>query len=112
MEKLPCVTKESQASVMAEVTKELNKSLRQSMTEDQQEASLIFYGTLCQWMMELFGYLPPEEQSRILTNCQMWLNVGILLGKSPQKLVEILDAADAEIGYFPVPSWLSDNPIA
>lgn len=108
MKELPCVSKESQRPVMAELTRQLKSALGESMTKEQQEAASIFYGTLCQLMMEFFGYLPADEQSRILVNCQTWLNVGLLLGKSPQKLVEILDAANAEINDVTFPDWVSE----
>ena len=107
MTELSCVSKNSQRPVMAELTKQLKSVLSERMTREQQEASTVFYGTLCQMMMDIFGYLPTEEQSRILVNCQMWLDVGILIGKSPQKLVEILDAVNAEVESFSVPDWVS-----
>lgn len=106
MKELQCISKESQRPVMAELTRQLKSALGERMTREQQEAAAVFYGTLCQLMMEIFGYLPAEEQSRILVNCQMWLNVGLLLGKSPQKLVEILDTANAEVATFSVPDWV------
>lgn len=107
MKELPCVSKDSQRLVMAELTRQLKSALGERMTREQQEASTVFYGTLCQLMMEIFGYLPAEEQSRILVNCQLWLDVGLLIGKSPQKLVEILDAVNAEVETFSVPDWVS-----
>jgi hypothetical protein len=107
MKELQCVLKDSQRPVMAELTKQLKSALGERMTREQQEAATVFYGTLCKMMMDIFGYLPAEEQSRILVNCQMWLDVGLLIGKSPQKLVEILDAANAELGTFSVPDWVS-----
>lgn len=107
MKELPCVSKDSQRPVMAELTRHLKSALGERMTREQQEAATVFYGTLCKMMMDIFGYLPAEEQSRILVNCQLWLDVGLLIGKSPQKLVEILEAANAEVGIFNVPDWVS-----
>ena len=107
MKELPCVSKESLRPVMAELTRQLKPALGERMTREQQEAATVFYGTLTKLMMGIFSYLPAEEQSRILVNCQMWLDVGLLMGKSPQKLVEILDAANAEVGTFSVPDWVS-----
>jgi len=107
MTELSCVSKESQKPVMAELTRQLKTALDERMTGEQQEAAAVFYGTLCQLMMKIFGYLPDEEQSRIMVNCQMWLDVGILIGKSPQKLVEILDAVNAEVESFSAPDWMS-----
>lgn len=107
MKELPCVSRESQRPVMAELTRQLKSALGERMTREQQEAAAIFYGTLTKLMIDIFGYLPAEEQSRILVNCGVWMDVGILIGKSPQKLVEILDAANAEVGTFNVPDWVS-----
>ena len=107
MKELPRISRESRRPVMDEVTKQLKPALGERMTREQQEAATIFYGTLCHLLMETFGYLPAEEQSRILVNCQMWLDVGILIGKSPQKLVEILDVVNAEVESFSAPDWMS-----
>ena len=109
MKELPCVSKESQRPVMAELTRQIKSALGEGMTREQQEANIIFYGTLCQLMMEIFGYLPAEEQSRILVNCQTWLDVGLLEGRAPQKLVEILDAAKAKVESVAVPDWVSNG---
>ncbi len=108
MTELPCVSKESRRPVVEELTKEIKNCLGEPMTEDQQEAATVFYGTLCQMMTEIFGYLPAEEQSRVLVNCRSWLGVGLLLGKSPQKLVEILDTVNAEINDVHFPDWVSE----
>ena len=107
MKELPRISREFLKPVMDELTRELKSVLNERLTREQQEASTIFYGTLCHMLMEIFGYLPAEEQSRILVNCQTWLDVGMLMGKSPQKLVEILDAANAEVNSIRVPDWVS-----
>jgi len=109
MTELPCVAKESQRPVVDELTREIKKCLGEPLTGDQQEAATVFYGTLCELMTEIFGYLPADEQSRILTNCRSWLGVGLVLGKSPQKLVEILDKVNAEIKDVRFPDWVSDR---
>ncbi len=94
---------------MEGLTRELKPVLDERLTREQQEASLIFYGTLCDLLMEIFGYLPAEEQSRILVLCQTWLDVGLLEGRAPQKLVEILDAVKGEVESVPVPDWVSNR---
>ncbi len=109
MTDLPCVSKESQRTVVDELTRQIKDCLGEPMTEDQQEAATVFYGTLCQMMTEIFGYLPADEQSRILENCRSWMGVGMLLGKSPQKLVDILDKVNAEINNVRFPDWVSDR---
>lgn len=111
MKELPCVSKESLRPVMDELTRQLKSTLNERLTREQQEASTIFYGTLCHLLMEIFGYLPAEEQSRILVNCQTWLDVGLLEGRAPQKLVEILDTAKAKVESVPVPDWVSGQPV-
>ncbi len=107
MKELPRISREFLKPVMDELTRELKSVLNERLTREQQEASTIFYGTLCHLLMENFGYLPAEEQSRILVNCQTWLDVGLLEGRAPQKLVEILGTAKAEVESVPVPYWVS-----
>ncbi len=107
MKELPRISREFLKPVMDELTRELKSVLNERLTREQQEASTIFYGTLCHLLMENFGYLPAEEQSRILVNCQTWLDVGLLEGRAPQKLVEILGTAKAEVESVPVPDWVS-----
>jgi hypothetical protein len=110
MKELPRISREFLKPVMDKLTRELKSVLEERLTREQQEASTIFYGTLCHLIMDIFGYLPAEEQSRILVNCQTWLDVGLLQGRAPQKLVEILDAAKAKIESVPVPDWVSGQP--
>ena len=111
MKELPYVSREFHTQIMDGLTREVKAVLGERMTREQQEAATIFYGTLLRLMMEIFDYLPAEEQSRILVNCGTWMNVGIMIGKSPQKLVEILDAAKAKVEAFSVPEWVSiDTP--
>jgi len=108
--KEPCISRESLKPVMDELTRQLKPALDERMTREQQEAASIFLGTLRHLMMEIFGYLPAEEQSRILVNCGTWFNVGLLMGKSPQKLVEILGTVKARVETVNVPDWVSGQP--
>ncbi len=109
MKEILSVSKEYRGPVMAEMSREITDILGEPLTASQQKATAVFYGVLCQLMMEIFGYLPSEEKSRILVNCQTWLDLGLLMGKSPQKLVEILEKVNAEIQSVPVPDWVSEN---
>jgi len=63
-------------------------------------------GTLFRQSSVLFGYLPPEEQSHILTACGAWFNFGLLAGKDPGKLVDILEKANPVIEDIELPDWM------
>jgi len=63
-------------------------------------------GTLFRLSSVLFGYLPPEEQSNILVACGAWFNFGLLAGKDPGKLVDILEKANPVIEDIELPDWM------
>lgn len=107
--KLPAIALEDLSEVMEEVTKEFGPLLNKKMSLEEQGAANTFFGTLAVLTLNIFDYLPPEQQDEILTTCGTWLDIGILLGKSPKLLVEILDRVNPKIKPTDIPDWLADK---
>ena len=103
------ISLESLREVMEEVTKELNPLLSRVVTREEQSAASMFFNTLAVLTFHIFDYLPPEEQKGILTSCGTWFGIGVLLGKSPKILREILDRVNPETGVTEIPDWLAER---
>lgn len=106
MKQYPAIERESQMPVMEELTRQIKPILGESRTKDEKEAFNIFMGTLFRLASDIFSYLPPEEQSHIMTACGTWFAVGLLVGKSPGKLVDILEKVNPAIEAIELPDWL------
>jgi len=109
MKKLPVIRPESLEGVMKEVAKQGMTVLDKRITAKERLALEVFFGTLTSISLKIFGYLPPEEQDNILTNCGTWFDVGMLFGKSPELLVEILNKVTPQLDGAEVPDWLADR---
>ncbi|MBA7652118.1 hypothetical protein ES703_59947 [subsurface metagenome] len=109
MKKLPAVVLEDMEKVMDEVTKQLCPLLSAETSIEEQRAATAFVGTLSALTLRIFDYLPPEQQHEILTTCGTWLDIGILLGKSPKLLVEILNKVNPKVENVDIPDWLADK---
>lgn len=109
MKKLPAVVPEDMEKVIAEVTKHLSPLLSTETSIEELRAANTFFGTLTSLTLDIFDYLPPEQQHEILTTCGTWLDIGILLGKSPKLLVEILDRVNPKIEPTDIPDWLANR---
>jgi len=107
--KVPVIALEALPEVMEEVTKELNPLLSRVVTREEQEAAHMFFGTLATLTLDIFDYLPPGELDEVLVTCGTWFDIGVLLGKSPQLLVDILDRVNPKVGNIEIPSWLADK---
>ena len=108
MKKLPAVAPEDLGKVMEEVVKEL-KPLLSRLTREEDLANITFFGTLSALTLNIFDYLPPEQQEEILINCGTWFDIGMLLGKSPQLLVEILERVKPKVVDIEIPDWLIEG---
>jgi len=106
MKQYPAIGKESWGPVMEELTRQVEPIFEESRAKDEKEAFNILMGTLFHLASVLFGYLPPEEQSHILLTCGTWFNVGLLVGKDPGKLVDILEKANPVIEDIELPDWM------
>jgi hypothetical protein len=107
--KLPAIVLEDGGMVMEEVTKELKPLLSTKMSTEEHRALNTFFGTLAALILDIFDYLPSEQQEEILANCGTWFDIGVLLGKSPKLLVEILDRVNPKVGNIEIPDWLADK---
>lgn len=102
----PVIETESLKPVMDELTRQIKPILDEPMTNQEKEAFAIFKGTLCHLSSVIFGYLPPEEQWGILAACGTWLDVGLLMGKDPGKLVDILEKVKPMLSNIELPDWM------
>lgn len=88
------IASESFDAVMKEVSKEIEKTL--DITQDR-EVFVTYLNTLIDMAELVFDYLPKGERDDIKTLCATWMDIGILLGRSPQLLTDILKRTGAEI---------------
>ena len=110
MKKLPAVHPDDMMKVMEELTKELSSTLQLISNDDQKEADKVFLGTLYRLTLGIFDWLPPEQQSEILTACGTWFDIGLLMGRSPMKLVDILRRVKPRLVDTEIPDWASKQP--
>lgn len=105
--KLPSIVLEDLEKVMKEVTRELKPLLNKKMSPEERRLTQTFLGTLLVLTLDIFHYLPPKDQDEILTNCGTWFDIGMLLGRSPELLVEILNKIDPKVETVDIPAWLT-----
>lgn len=78
-------------AVMDEVSRAIGKAMENPFVKrDEREAFYIITNSLRSLAEERFGYLPEEDRKDIVAFCGTWASVGILLGKSPGVLADIL----------------------
>ena len=107
--KVPVIALENLPEIMEEVTKELPPLLDRDKSSEEQRAFNTFFGTLIALTLDIFDYLPPEQQDEILTTCGTWFDIGMLLSKSPKLLLDILERVNPQLGDIEVPDWLADK---
>ena len=89
--------------IMDEVTREITPLVR--VEGEDREALAILIGSMLTMMSDIFAYLPEEERSHILVNCATWYDIGLLVGRSPRKLTEIMDKVNPAIEEAELPEW-------
>ncbi len=98
MKKRFTIAEESFDVVMDELTREVGKTLEKPPNKrEEREAFLAFLGSLTTLAAKRFKYWPEEDKNDLESMCGTWMNVGILLGKSPKLLADILRKANARI---------------
>jgi len=104
--KYEAIALEDMKSIMAEVTRGITPLAR--IEGEDKEALAAILGSLLTMMSDIFAYLPEEERSHILVNCATWYDIGLLVGRSPRKLTEIMDKVNPAIEEVELPDWI-DN---
>lgn len=93
------IESESFGTVMTEVSEEIKKILdKPPGSKGERVAFSIFYNTLKVAVKDTFSYLPKGERDDVGTMCGVWMDVGILLGRCPRVLADILQRTRAKIG--------------
>ena len=96
MKKRLVIAEESFDAVMDELSREVGKILEKPPDErEEREAFYAFLGSLNTLVAKRFQYWPEEDRNDLLATCGTWMNVGILLGKSPKLLADILKKTSA-----------------
>jgi len=96
--------------VMEKLTEELQPVLQSSTDPQLREAEKVFLGTLYQLTLKIFDWLPPEQQSEILTACGTWFDIGLLMGNAPLKLVDVIRNVNPRLIDTDIPEWVSRQP--
>lgn len=109
MKKLPAVHPDDVMKVMEKLTEELQPVLRSSSDPQLIEAENIFLGTLCRLTFHIFSWLPPEQQSELLTTCGTWFDIGMIMGRSPMRLVDIIRTVEPRLIETNIPDWLANR---
>lgn len=105
--KCEAITIESLRPVLEELTREIKPILENAKrTEDEKAAHNLIYGTLLNLVNQIFSYLPPEEQSHILITCGTWFDFGLLVGRAPEKLADILYKVNPSVEDIELPDWM------
>lgn len=103
--KYEAIALEDMKAIMHEVTREITPLVKKGEDEDK-DALKILLGTMLTMMSDIFSYLPEEERSHILVNCATWYDIGLLVGRSPRKLTEIMDKVNPSIEEVDLPDWI------
>ena len=91
MKKQLIIADESFDAVIDELTREVSKTLEKPPdNQEEADAFVAFYNTLTTMAKKRFNYWPEEDTNDLLAFCGTWMHVGILLGKSPGLLADIL----------------------
>lgn len=109
MKKLPIIEEESLDAVQDEVSKEIDSFFVKTPNKKERIAFSAFFGTLVNMTLDSFNNLSSEEQEDILTTCSMWFNIGMLAGRSPGLLADILARTGAKIERFTPPEWFGEK---
>jgi len=106
MPKLTVIVPDDLEKVMVELRNELISLLRCPLTGEQNKALDILTSTLLASLIQSTDYLPQQEQADIAGVCGTCIGVGMLFGKSPQLVADVLKKSQARLTNSEVPDWL------
>ena len=91
------IAPDSLEAVLNELSKEATTVLDSPFNDEEKKAFVIFYNTLRTIAEQAFEYLPEGDKSDVVTMSGSWMCVGLLLGRSPKLLEDILKRTRAKI---------------
>lgn len=110
MKQLPSVHPDDSGKFMKQLTKELQPILESTTDPELREAEKVYLGTLFRLTLNLIDWLPNQQQNEILTACGTWLDIGIMIGRAPLKLVDILKTVKPKLIDAEIPDWVGKAP--
>jgi len=90
------IAPESLEAVLDEVSEEVRKMVGTEPDEDEVIGVPIFVNTMRGIIDETFKYLPKGDRAELETVCVSSLCIGMIIGKSPKLLVDILKRTKAK----------------
>ena len=88
-------------AILVEISKETNKVLDDGPTNPLEKGAFAaFIATLRESTKVMLSYLPKGEREDMEALCATWLDVGMVFGRSPALLVEILERTQTSIGVL------------
>ncbi len=94
------LTADSWDKILDELHVELDKALEVVPEQKPHENSLMLYvNTLLEALNQTFAYLPENERDTIRTFCASAVGLGVLYGRSPEVLLDILTRTGAT-GFY------------
>jgi len=111
MKKLPLIAEASLEAVMDEVSDEVTRVMAKTPSKEERIALSTFFGTLTKTVLDITERmgLSDEEQEDTLTACGTWFDLGMLAGRSPKLLVDILKRVKPKIEGFTPPEWFLEK---
>ena len=88
-------------AVLVEISKETKKVMDDGPRNPLEKGAFAaFVASLRETTNAMLAYLPKGEREDMEAVCATWLDVGMLFGRSPAILVEILERTGASIGVL------------
>jgi len=107
MQSLKAVHPDDIGKVMIHVPEELQPVLTSFKGHQEKMVGEVFTGTMVRFILNLFSWLPQEQQSEILTACVTWFDIGLIMGNSPLRLAEMLEGTNSRLVDTEIPDWVS-----
>lgn len=110
MKQLRAVHPDDSGKVMRELTRELQPIIQPTSDPELREAQKVYLGTLFRLTLKLIDWLPSQQQNEILTACGTWFDIGLMMGRAPLRLVNILKTVNPRLVDAEIPDWVGKSP--